>query len=91
MNNEKVVLLTEVDEKRNTVVGTMGTINQTVFRGIEDALHHIFITTANGSSINILKSSEDFGWITVEKNTDFSNKEKRYYELHRVEPLSYKC
>ena len=84
MNNEKVVLLTEVDEKRNTVVGTMGTINQTVFRGIEDALHHIFITTANGSSINILKSSEDFGWISVEKG-----EKKTFYELHRVKPLEY--
>ena len=90
MDNEKVVLLTEVDEKRNTVVGTMGMINQTVFRGIDDALYHIFLTSADGSSINILKSSGDFGWITVEKNTDFSNKEKRYYELHRVEPLDYK-
>ena len=82
---EKVVLLTEVDEKRNTVVGNMGTINQMVFFGIDDALYHIFLTSAERSSINILKSSEDFGWITVEKDKD-----KRFYELHRVEPLDYK-
>ena len=82
---EKVVLLTEVDEKRNTVVGAMGTINQMVLFGIDDALYHIFLTSAEGSSINIVKSSEDFGWITVEKG-----EEKRFFELHRVEPLDYK-
>ena len=85
MDNEKIVLLTEVDEKRNTVVGTMGMINQSVFRWIDDAIYHIFSTSANGSSINILKSSEDFGWITVD-----NGEEKRYYELHCVKPLSYK-
>ena len=85
MDNEKVVLLTEVDEKRNTVVGAMGMINQTVFRGFKDALYHIFLTSAEGSSISILKTSEDFGWVTVEKG-----EEKEYYELHRVEPLDYK-
>lgn len=85
MDNEKVVLLTEVDEKRNTVLGTLGTINQTVFRWIDDAIYHLFSTSPNGSSIKILKSSGDFGWITVEKG-----EEKRYYELHCVKPLSYK-
>lgn len=85
MDNEKIVLLTEVDEKRNTVVGAMGTINQSVFRGVKDALYHIFLISAEGSSISILKSSEDFGWITVE-----NGEEKRYYELHCVKPLSYK-
>lgn len=87
MNDEKVVLLTEVDENRKPIVKSMGIVNLTVFRGIDDALYHIFLTSAEGSSINILKRSKDFGWVVVENEK--MNK-KVYYELHYVKPLSYK-